>query len=119
PFIPFYMKKIFIISIISTFFLPLYTSAQENLSVLEYWKFHRSQPHLDYSRLMTRATDQLQKRKEAIAKLKTSADWTTRQQEVNRLLQEMAGPFPDKTPLNPVITGTVERDGIKVEKLYF
>lgn len=94
-------------------------SAQENLSVMDYWKYHRAEPNLIYSQLMSKASAQLEKRKVEVSGLKTQADWSARQRKVSSILQEIVGPFPVKTPLNPVVTGTIERDGIKVEKLYF
>lgn len=41
--------------------------------------------------------------------------------EARHQLQEMLGlePWPQKTPLNTQVTGTVERDGVIVEKLHF
>ncbi|WP_327484933.1 alpha/beta hydrolase [Telluribacter sp.] len=51
--------------------------------------------------------------------MKTKEDWQKRQAFVRARLNEAFGPFPPKTPLNPVVTGTVERADFRVEKLYF
>jgi dienelactone hydrolase len=94
--------------------------AQNDLSVFDYWKFHEGSPSVSlYKHLYHRASDQLAKRQTTIAKLQTRADWQKRQSEVKAKLAEAVGAFPAKTPLNPVITGTLERDDFKVEKLYF
>src|SRR3954469_19183770 len=55
------------------------------------------------------------------AKLKDWKDWTAHHEEYRRQLREMLGldPLPARTPLQPVVTGTLERDDFKVEKLYF
>lgn len=55
------------------------------------------------------------------ADIKTLEDWTSRKTEYRRQLLEMLGmdPMPEKTPLNPVITGTLEADGVIVERLHF
>jgi dienelactone hydrolase len=108
------------------FFFALYllqvnpSFAQENLSVFEYWKFHEGTPSMSlYRHLYERASAQLEKREMLVKNLKTKADWQKRQAQVRAKLAEAVGAFPVKTPLNPVITGTLERDDFKVEKLYF
>ncbi|TDB67395.1 alpha/beta hydrolase [Arundinibacter roseus] len=94
--------------------------AQENLSVFDYWKMHDGTPGMSlYKHLYSRATHQISERNAAITELKTKSDWQKRQKFVRTRLKEALGIFPEKTPLNPVITGTLQRDGFRVEKLYF
>lgn len=52
---------------------------------------------------------------------KSKAEWEQRQRELEQRVQVATGlfPMPEKTPLNPVIHGKVERDGFTVEKVYF
>jgi len=65
-------------------------------------------------------TDELYElRDREIAKLKTKQDWLNRQDWVREKLQELVGPFPDKTPLNARITGVLQKDGYRVEKLVY
>ncbi|MFM8356949.1 MAG: alpha/beta hydrolase, partial [Verrucomicrobiota bacterium] len=49
------------------------------------------------------------------------ADWETRREEYRRQLFDMLGlwPLPERTPLNPVVTGTVEQPDLVVENLHF
>ncbi|MSR59586.1 MAG: acetylxylan esterase [Planctomycetaceae bacterium] len=49
------------------------------------------------------------------------ADWTSRRDEYRRQLREMLGldPLPERTPLQPVVTGKVEHAEFTVEKLHF
>jgi dienelactone hydrolase len=56
-----------------------------------------------------------------LANIKTWNDWTSRREKYRQQLREMLGldPLPERTSLAPVITGTLERDDFKVEKLYF
>jgi len=54
-----------------------------------------------------------------IAQLKTKKDWQNRQVWVNEKLQQLIGPFPGKTALNPRITGVLQKDGYRVEKLVY
>jgi cephalosporin-C deacetylase-like acetyl esterase len=60
-----------------------------------------------------------QKRLEGLKKLKTPADWQARQKEIRRKLPEFVGEFPEKTPLNPMITGTIDRKDYSIEKVIF
>lgn len=95
-------------------------SAQEDLSVFSYWNYDEGSPSSSFYRhLCQRAFGQLDQRRIAIEKLKTKADWQKRQTEVRAKLAKIVGPFPEKTPLNPVVTGTIQRDDFTVEKLYY
>lgn len=94
--------------------------AQEDLSVYGYWKYH--QPVADqllYKSLSERAFSQLDKREAAVLSLTTKEQWRKRQADVRAKLARAVGPFPEKTPLNPVITGKLKKEGFSVEKLYF
>jgi dienelactone hydrolase len=53
------------------------------------------------------------------ADLKTDADAEAYVRDVRRKIQQSFGPWPKKTPLKPRITGVVERDAYKVEKIIF
>lgn len=56
-----------------------------------------------------------------LAEIKSLADWEARCEEYRRQLREMLGldPWPKKTDLKATITGTLERDDFRVEKLHF
>src|SRR5207249_8599782 len=64
-------------------------------------------------------TTQLSER--CLAGIKALDDWTSRREKYRRQLLEMLGlsPLPQKTDLNPVVTGKVETDSFVVEKLHF
>jgi dienelactone hydrolase len=51
--------------------------------------------------------------------LKTKADAEAYVQEVRRKIRACFGPFPEKTPLNARVTGTVDRKEYKIEKVIF
>jgi dienelactone hydrolase len=55
----------------------------------------------------------------ARADLRTRADAERYVQEVQQKIRTCFGPFPEKTPLNARVTGTVERDGYRIEKVLF
>jgi dienelactone hydrolase len=56
---------------------------------------------------------------QARAALRTRADAETYVQTVREKIRRCFGPFPEKTPLNPRVTGRVERDEYHIEKVLF
>lgn len=93
--------------------------ADRDLEVYPYWKYYSDVSNTLYQILAERAFDQLNDRVQKIGELKTKEDWMARQKYVKSTLEEIVGPFPEKNPLNPVITGTIRQDGMVIEKLYF
>jgi dienelactone hydrolase len=53
------------------------------------------------------------------ANLKTKADAESYVQEVRQKIQDCFGPWPERTPLKPRITGTLEREDYRIEKIIF
>src|SRR6185369_2209851 len=53
------------------------------------------------------------------AALRTKADAEAYVREVREKIRRSFGPFPEKTPLNARVTGTVERDTYKIENVIF
>ena len=111
------MKKIFVTFFIGGLFL--FSHAQEDLTVNSYWTYNGDMTNALYNHICSHAFTQLESRRLHVSGLKTKNDWINRQAEVGKLLKEIIGEFPAKTPLNPVITGTIKKDGYTVEKLYF
>ena len=54
-----------------------------------------------------------------MAALKTKADAENYVREVREKIRQSFGPFPEKTPLKPRVTGVVDRDGYKIENVIF
>ena len=65
------------------------------------------------------AKQQWEARAAKVAAIRTPAEVEARQQYIRKQLVEEIGGFPEKTPLNPRITGTLDRGDYKVEKLIF
>jgi dienelactone hydrolase len=63
-----------------------------------------------------RIEQQANKRREA---LKTRDDAENYVNDIREKIQQSFGLWPEKTPLNPRITGTLERDQYKIEKIIF
>lgn len=56
-----------------------------------------------------------------LSDIQTLDDWKRRRVELRRELLEMLGldPLPLRTPMKPEITGTIERNGYRIEKIVF
>ncbi len=56
-----------------------------------------------------------------LSNIQSAADWEARRPELRRQAAEMLGldPLPERTDLHAVITGKLEEDTFRVEKLYF
>ncbi|MBM1104561.1 acetylxylan esterase [Aurantibacter crassamenti] len=97
-----------------------YTSfSQADYSVLDYWDYYSDAENVLYKQQTDLSFKSLTERKEAIEALQTKNDWLERQKLVKERLNESVGPFPEKTPLNPVIVKKIKKEGYTVEKLYF
>ena len=68
--------------------------------------------------LRQKALAALDRRDAAFEKL-TAEDLTTWQQDRRRFFLKQLGGFPERTPLNPQITGKMRGDDYRIEKLYF
>lgn len=117
---PFYLLIISITPLI-VFFLSAFRSLaqEENLSVLSGWMRWSDAPNMLYHHLSQQALHLLEERALKIASLKTEGQWLKRQDEIRSILMEIVGPFPEKTPLNPRITGVLRKDGYRVEKVIY
>jgi cephalosporin-C deacetylase-like acetyl esterase len=65
------------------------------------------------------ARQQWESRAVAVGKIRTPDQVRERQAYIRRRLLDEIGGFPEKTPLNPRITGTLDRGDYKVEKLIY
>ncbi|MBN2639407.1 MAG: acetylxylan esterase [Bacteroidales bacterium] len=124
------MKKIIQLQIIGmvrkiTFLLILLFVSQtifsqdEELSVVgNMLKYEKAKSSL-YNYYADLANVYLDEREKEIAKLSTEDDWLNRQKKVRKILDELIGPFPSKTPLNAQVTGTVQKEKYRVEKIIY
>lgn len=60
-----------------------------------------------------------ERRAQTVARITTPEQVAERQAYIRARVLEALGGFPEKTPLNARITGTLERDGYRIEKLIF
>jgi cephalosporin-C deacetylase-like acetyl esterase len=69
--------------------------------------------------LNRRAHALLEERKRTVDKITTQKQVDERRAYVRKVMTEAVGGFPEKTPLNPRITGTLEKSDYKIEKVIF
>ncbi len=65
------------------------------------------------------AREQWTARRKAVDAIRTPTQIRERQDYVRSWVSNAMGGLPPKTPLNPTITGTLHRDGYRIEKLVF
>ena len=59
------------------------------------------------------------RRRKALAAIRTKEELTALQQKVRRVMLKGIGAFPERTPLNPQHTGEISHDDYVIEKLIF
>lgn len=91
----------------------------ENLDVFQQWIRWNNPGSLLIDHLIEQAMDLYEIRDREIARLNTRSEWMNRQSFVKQKITDLVGPFPEKTPLNPKITGTLKRDGYRIEKIVY
>ncbi len=102
---------------------PLVTSIvsgqEEDLSILAKWVRWSDSSNLLQHHLNTLALRQVAGREEEIRSLRSAEEWRLRQAQVRHILHQVIGPFPDKSPLNAKVVGTVIKSRFRVEKIIF
>jgi len=106
------------------FVLPKAQEEKEDLLINNFWRYNGAMANGDwsnalYQHISTYAFSQINERSTFVGNLKTKSEWESRQADLKKIFAEIVGDFPEKTPLNPRITGTVKKEGFVVEKLYF
>ena len=91
----------------------------EDLNVFARWVGWADAPARLQLHLNSIAFDLLERRRAAVAQLRTAADCERRRAQVRAALLRVLGPFPERTDLRPRVMGTVERQGLRVEKIVF
>jgi dienelactone hydrolase len=93
---------------------------KENLNLFDRWTDWSDGKNMLVHHLNKLAFTYLDTRDKEIADLKTKEDWIKRQNKVEDILMnKIAGPFPEKTPLNAKVAGTITKEGYKIEKIVY
>ncbi len=76
-------------------------------------------PHMVQEYFVRRVREVYRRRLERLASLSSRAEAEKYVREVREKIRQSFGPMPEKTPLNARITGVLERDAYKIEKVIF
>ncbi len=113
------MNKFLVKSIIFILFVGMLSAQSINTEVISKWPKYSDAPNSLYHYLSSQSYEFLENRNKEVSKLQTKEDWIKRQKDVKETLMEIIGPFPEKTPLNAKITGKIERENYRIEKLIY
>jgi cephalosporin-C deacetylase-like acetyl esterase len=91
----------------------------ENLNVLRQWLKWNNPGSLLVEHLTRQANYYYDARDKQISQLKNKADWLNQQSIVAAKIKNILGPFPEKTPLNAVVTGVIDKGDYRIEKIIF
>ena len=96
-------------------------SAQDgDINLLDRWLIWSDSGTMVVRHLKDQVVAHLDHRAEAIARLHTTADWLARQLHVRATLERVIGTLPERNAaLNPRITGVVQKEGYRIEKIVF
>jgi len=113
------MKNIFILFFSILILKVIQSTAQDDVSLFNYWQYYSDIENVQYNYFCRAAFEQLDEREMVVSHLKSKEDWMNRQELVRNKLTRLIGPFPEKTSLNARVTGTLKRDGYRVEKVIY
>jgi cephalosporin-C deacetylase-like acetyl esterase len=102
--------------------VPAVTSAlaeSEDLSVFKGMPEFSTASQMLPNYLMKLALERLEERKQRVEQLATAEDVARRRSYVRERIVKALGGFPERTPLNPKVVGTLDRDGYKIDKVIF
>ncbi|MCK4967144.1 hypothetical protein KAS50_08935, partial [bacterium] len=92
---------------------------KEDLTILNKWIEWSGSHNMLINHLNKQAFDYYDQRDREIANLRTKTDWLKRQRKVREIFMDIAGPFPEKTPLNPKVISVIQKDGYRIEKIIY
>jgi len=107
------------LSLAFLFALLISVHSQDDVNLFDFWKFYTDSENAQYLSSCDFAFNQLQERKETLAQLQTKNDHLLRQETVKKKLLQLVGPLPEKTPLNARVTGVIQKEDYRVEKLIY
>jgi dienelactone hydrolase len=93
--------------------------AQDDLNIINKWLQFSDASNSLYHYLSGEAYQLLNYRTQKIAQLHSLQEWKERQVTVQKTIWNTLGPFPEKTPLNARITGTIEKEGYRIENVIY
>lgn len=76
-------------------------------------------PRMVHEYMVEQVRESQRRNLEMLEKLKTKEDAEKYVESVRERIRQSFGPEPPRTPLNPRVTGVIERDGYRIEKVIF
>jgi len=76
-------------------------------------------PRMVHEFFVRRVRDSEKRHIDALNQLETKSDAESYVRQAQERVRQAFGPEPERTPLNPRVTGTVERDGYRIENVIF
>jgi cephalosporin-C deacetylase-like acetyl esterase len=98
---------------------PAMADTPPETNVLDTWLYYSDAPNAFYKYFTDDAFARLAERKAVVGALASRADWESYQRKTRATLAEVVGAFPEKTPLNPRVTGVVQKPGYRIEKVIY
>lgn len=113
------MKNYLFLSLIFLLIIQVPVHSQDDVNLFDHWKYYSDAENSTYKSSCSLAFEQLNERETAIAQLQSKTDYSKRQDIVKEKLLKIIGSFPEKTPLNVQITGVIEKEDYRVEKVIY
>ncbi|MBD0778255.1 acetylxylan esterase [Maribacter sp. ANRC-HE7] len=112
------LLNFFLVSNVLNAQIPVESVFHVNRGKTNEWISHKSNDDALQRIINNAAFQYLEKRQGTIDGLKTKSDWLSYRDSIKNILISPLSKF-EKTPLNPQITGTIEREAFRVEKIIF
>ena len=96
--------------------------AQDELNVIKTrdgWLEYTDAANALYHYLERQSCDLLEKRAAIVAGFHSLSDWQDRQTNVRKILSDIVGPFPERTPLHPKTIRIISKDSYRVEHIVY
>ena len=98
--------------------------AQDELSVIKEtpengWLEYTDAANALYHYLEGQSCDLLEKRAAIVAGFHSLSDWQNRQKNVRKILSDIVGPFPERTPLHAKTIRIIDKDSFRVEHIVY
>jgi dienelactone hydrolase len=113
------MIKLPIPAVVAIFISCAGMQAQDDTRVLNRWLQHSDARNSLYHHLAAEAYQLLDSREKKVAGIATPGEWKERQGRLIDALWDVVGRFPERTPLNPQVTGITRKEGFRIENIIY
>ncbi|MFA5555438.1 MAG: alpha/beta hydrolase family protein, partial [Phycisphaerae bacterium] len=114
-----FLRAFFIFTIIALLSNGHLNAQYESDVLRNSWLQYSDAPNSLYHHLTGEAYHLLDLREEKTSRLSTPEEWQQRQEQIKQAMWDAVGPFPEKTALNPKITGKIVKEGYSIENIIY